>query len=290
MRIAILGHTSGWHIDQLTRAAATGSHEVHFVEFRRLWAELGRGVASLRLGELDLMTVDRVLVRGVPPGTLEQVVFRMDALHRLERAGRRVINPPSAIEACVDKYLATARIAAAGLPTPRTIVCEGKDDALVGFARLGGDVVLKPLFGSEGRGMLRLDRPALAERVIQTVSRLGEVFYLQEFIRHPGFDFRALIVGGRVVAAMKRFSNGDFRTNVSQGARAEACHLPLAWNDLATSAAKALGAPVCGVDLLPGPDGEPYVLEVNSTPGFRALAESTGVDIAAAIIDYLTAD
>src|SRR5207237_7469693 len=109
----------------------------------------------------SLSDYDGVLVRTMPPGSLEQVVFRMDVLHRLERRGVRVLNPPLAVEACVDKYVTTARLEAAGLPVPPTIVCQHADDALEAFTALGGDVVVKPLFGSEGRGMVRVSDPEM---------------------------------------------------------------------------------------------------------------------------------
>ncbi|MGL5096694.1 MAG: ATP-grasp domain-containing protein, partial [Planctomycetia bacterium] len=193
------------------------------------------------------------------------------------------------IEACVDKYLATARLHAAGLPVPRTVACEGVDAALEAFAALGGDVVLKPLFGSEGRGILRLDTLALAERVLSLVAPLGAVLYLQEFLPHR-HDYRGLVLGGRVLAAMRRSApDHDFRANVSVGGRFEAFELPDAWRDLAVRAAAAVGAPFAGVDLLTGRDGEPLVVEVNSNPGFQALQQTTAVCIPTAVVDYLAA-
>ncbi len=109
----------------------------------------------------------------MPPGSLEQVVFRMDALGRLEAAGATVINPPRAIECAVDKYLTTARLAAAGLLVPRTVACQTVEDAMAAFELLGGDVVIKPLFGSEGRGITRLQDEALAERAFRLLVQLG---------------------------------------------------------------------------------------------------------------------
>jgi ribosomal protein S6--L-glutamate ligase len=229
-----------------------------------------------------------VLVRGVPAGGLEPIVFRMDALYRLATAGVRVVNAPKAIEACVDKYLATARLSAAGLPVPRTEVCERADDAMAAFERLGADVVLKPLFGSEGRGILRIDNVAVAERVFKALASVEAVLYLQEFVRHPGHDVRALVIGDRVTAAMRRRSNGDFRTNVARGGSFEACELSEEWSTLAVAAAKAVGAEIAGVDLLPDANGKPLVVEVNSTPGFKAIAQVTSVDLPQAIVRFVT--
>ncbi len=157
----------------------------------------------------------------MPPGSLEQVVFRMNLLHRLQASGVRVLNPPRAVEICVDKYLATALLEAAGLRVPPTIVCQHADAALEAFEILGGDVVVKPLFGSEGRGMVRISDLEMAWRTFRTLERTQAVLYLQRFIRHPGWDLRAFVVGSRVLTAMRRWSRGDWRTNVAQGGVAE---------------------------------------------------------------------
>jgi ribosomal protein S6--L-glutamate ligase len=282
MRIALLAGGDGWHVRDLTRAAAELGHRAEAVDFRKLCG----GVSATTFPD-PLAGFDAVVVRTMPPGTLEQVVFRMDLLHRLRFAGVPVLNPPAALEACVDKYLATAKLAASGLPVPPTVVCQHADAALEAFAALGGDVVVKPLFGSEGRGMVRVADPELAWRTFRTLERTGCVLYLQRFVRHPGWDVRAFVMGGEVFASMKRHANGCWRTNVAQGGRAEPVTLSSEEKRLALAAAHAVGAPVCGVDLLPGPAGERYVLEVNAVPGWRALAPVSGRDVAAAIVDFL---
>jgi ribosomal protein S6--L-glutamate ligase len=277
MHLAILAGGDGWHVRDLQRAAALLHHQATAVDFRRLSA--GVAVAADPLAGFDA-----VVVRTMPPGSLEQVVFRMDILHGLRARGVRVLNPPTAVEACVDKYLTTARLAAAGLPVPPTITCQHADAALEAFTRLGGDVVVKPLFGSEGRGMIRLDDPDLAWRTFRTLERLQCVLYLQRYVHHPGWDLRAFVLGGRVVAAMRRRSNGGWRTNVAQGGTGEPIQLTGEQEELALRAADAVGASVAGVDLLPGNAGEWYVLEVNAVPGWRALTAVTGVDIAVLLL------
>src|SRR5205823_550138 len=189
-----------------------------------------------------------------------------------------------AVEVCVDKYLTTARLAAAGLPVPVTCVCQDTDAALEAFASLGGDIILKPLFGSEGRGMMRITDPDLAWRTFRTLERLQCVLYLQRTIQHPGWDLRAFVIGGKVIAAMRRRSQGGWRTNVAQGGTGEPVRLTDEEEALAVRAAEVVGATVAGVDLLPGPEGERYLLEVNAVPGWRALAPLTGVDVAARLL------
>ncbi len=270
----MLSGGTGWHVADVQRAAAESGHAADVLDFR-----------GLHTGSLT--GFDAVLVRTMPAGSLEQVVFRMDLLHAAETAGVRVVNSPRAVETCVDKYLTDVRLRAAGLPVPETAVCQRADDAQQAFTRLGGDVVVKPLFGSEGRGMVRVTDPELAWRTFRAVEQTGGVLYLQRFVRHPGWDVRAFVVGGEVVAAMTRFARGDWRTNAAQGGRCERRTLSDTERSLALRAASAVGADIAGVDLLPGPAGELFVLEVNAVPGWRALAAATGRDVAADVVRYV---
>lgn len=280
MRIAILSAGQGWHVRDLIRAATAHEHHATAIDFRRVQSGIGMARESMA-------GFDAVLVRTMPPGSLEQVIFRMDVLHRLAAEGVRILNPPKAIEVCVDKYLTTVRLEAAGLRVPPTIVCQDAEAALEAFQVLGCDVIVKPLFGSEGRGMMRIADADLAWRTFRTLERLNCVLYLQQTIRHPGWDLRLFVLERKVIAAIRRHANGSWRTNVAQGGRAEAFQPSEVECDLALRAAEAVGCPVAGVDLLPGPDGGWYVLEVNAVPGWRALAPVTGVDVAARIIEYL---
>ncbi len=283
MRIAILSGGTGWHVQDLLRAAAEQGHHAETVDFRHLAVGVGG-----RHDAGPLAGFDAALVRTMPPGSLEQVVFRMDVLHAAVAAGVRVLNPPRAVESCVDKYLTNVRLAHAGLPTPPTDVSQRADDALAAFDRLGRDVVLKPLFGSEGRGMQRVSDRELAWRTFHVLERTGQVIYQQAFVRHPGWDLRAFVVGGRVIAAMKRTAAADWRTNVAQGGTAERAELSAADTELALRAADAVGCPVAGVDLLPGPTGERFVIEVNAVPGWHALGQACGLDVAAVAVSFLS--
>ncbi len=279
MRIAILSFGIGWHVRDLVRAAHQRGHDAVPVDFRKVHAAIPHSC--------NLDGFDAVLVRTMPPGSLEQVVFRMDVLHQLETKGVRVLNPPRALEICVDKYLASARLENAGLPTPPTAVCQDAETAFAAYERLGGDVIVKPLFGSEGRGMVRVESPDLAWRVFRTLERMQTILYVQQTIAHPGWDLRVFVLGERVLAAMRRHAKEGWRTNVAQGGRAEAVSVTAEEERLALAAARAVGAQVAGVDLLPRPDGAYDVLEVNAVPGWRALAPATGVDVGRAIVEFL---
>ena len=199
---------------------------VGWIDAERAGERLGDAAAVIarERGGLDLTAVDGVLVRMMPPGSLEQVVFRMDALHRLAALGVPVLNPPRAVEAAVDKYLTLALLEAAGIPVPPTWAGESAAEALAAFDALGGDVVVKPLFGSEGRGLVRISDKELAWRTFHALERLGAVLYLQRVVRHPGHDLRVFVLRGSVLGVMRRHATpGEWRTNVSLGGRAEPC-------------------------------------------------------------------
>jgi ribosomal protein S6--L-glutamate ligase len=224
----------------------------------------------------------------MPPGSLEQVISRMDALWLLEAQGLPILNPPKSLEACVDKLLCTGRLTTNGIPTPATIACETVDTGLLGFAELGNDVVVKPVFGSEGNGLVRLTDPDTAGRVFRSLESIRSLIYLQEYVPNEGFDLRLLVLAGRVLGAMKRYvPKGEFRANASRGARCEAYEPSEEEAKLACRATKITGAVFAGVDLLHHRDTlETYCIEVNSIPGFQAL-EATGQEIAPAVIQHL---
>lgn len=244
--------------------------------------------AAVAAGAEVLDKFDAVIVRTMPPGSLEQVVFRMDLLHRAEQRGIRVLNAPRALEICIDKYLATAKLEAAGLPVPPTIVCQTAEQALAAFDTLGRDVIVKPLFGSEGRGMLRVSDPELAWRTFRTLERTGCVIYVQQYISHPGWDLRIFVLGDEVKAAMRRHARQGWRTNVAQGGFGEKVEISESERNLALRAAQACGAEIAGVDIIYDKQNRPYLLEVNAVPGWRALAPVTGIDIAAEIVRFTT--
>lgn len=286
MRLAVLASAESWYLADLRRAAGC-RHEILQVTFRDLVSHLGLGDGRIASGPVDLRGVDCLLVRAMPPGSLEQVVFRMDVLGRLEAAGTRVVNPARAVEAAVDKYLASARLEAAGLRVPKTIVCQTLDEAMTAFDALGRDVVIKPLFGSEGRGILRVsDDEGLAYQAFTTLVRLQAVLYLQEFIPHRGFDLRLLVVGEQVLG-ISRHHASDWRTNVARGAVPQPLTPSKEMLEQARRAAAAIGAPLAGVDLLPSRNGELYALEVNAVPGWKALAATLDVDVAALLLRWL---
>lgn len=288
-RVAILSARPGWHVDELHRALVARACEPVALTYEGLVARLGaaRGPA-LASGDTSLDDVAAVIARIIPNGSLEQIIYRVDALHWLEERGIAVLNPARAIERTVDKFYTSALLQQAGLATPETVVCEGADTALEAFAAMG-DVIVKPLFGSMGLGMVRVSSEEMAFRVFRTLEQLRAVYYVQRAIPHEGHDVRAFVVGNRVLGAIERSAPepDGWRTNVSRGGRARAFALPRDWAAMALCAARAVGAEYAGVDLLPARDGTVYALEVNGIPGWRGLQEATGLDVAGALVEHL---
>ena len=284
MRFAVLAARTGWHTNELVRAAAERGHQAVVLPYEGLVATIGPA-PGLRSRSTELDGVDAVLARIIPSGSLEQIIFRVDALHRLEDRGVRVMNSPRAIERTVDKFWTSALLEQCGVPTPETVVCDSAEEAMAAFRALG-DAIVKPLFGSMGLGMVRVSDEEMAFRVFRTIEQIRGVYYLQRTIDHEGVDIRAFVVGGRVLGAIERRSKG-WRTNLARGGTAHSVTLSEEWSALAVRAAAAVGADYAGVDLLADREGKVYVLEVNGIPGWKGLQQATSIDVAGRLVDFL---
>jgi len=302
LSVAVIGEPNGWHVGRLLATLADRGHQGTLVGWADLAAELApaqaqaepRSSAAGRIIERflppALETADLIVVRGMPAGGLEEVVFRMDLLGRLADNGRPVVNSPRGLEIAIDKYLSLARMAAAGLPVPRTLVAQSPTAIEAGWRSLGGDCVVKPLFGSRGRGIVRISTQESLASLIDHASAArpnGAVAYLQEYLPHDGWDVRILIVGNEAFSIRRFAPPGDWRTNVSLGGRPEAFQPPQAWVELARAAAQAVETEIAGVDLLPDRDGRAVILEVNAVPGWRGLEAATGLNAADAVVRHL---
>ncbi|HUA48141.1 MAG TPA: RimK family alpha-L-glutamate ligase [Solirubrobacteraceae bacterium] len=286
LRVGVLGASGSWHSRGLLAALAARGHAVVAIPATRLQSEVDeRGEAHVRGPDGILLdTLDLLVVRGLPRGSLEQVIFRMDALHVLAEEGVRCVNSPRAIERTVDKSWASALLARAGVPTPPTIVCERYEGAMAAFEQLGGDVVVKPLFGAMGNGIVRVEDRDVAHRVFRALELERAAYYVQRTIAPAGRrNLRALVVAGEVAGAMERVSD-SWRANVARGAHPRAVALSEDEHTLALAAAGALEVDVAGVDLLVAPDGEMVVLEVNGIPGWQALQSVCEDDLTARVV------
>lgn len=226
---------------------------------------------------------DGVFVRSISAGTLEQITFRLGLLHALRESGVRVWNDARAIERCVDKSQTTFLLHKNGIPTPRTRVCETLPHALEYTEGLDRSLVVKPLFGSQGKGIGRIEQ----QSELPAPETVDQMYYMQDYVApKDGLyeDWRVLATRHRVVAAMTRRGT-NWVTNIHQGGKARV-HLPDAeMVSVSMAAMRAVDADYAGIDLIRTADGELQVLEVNSNPAWRGLQGVADVNIAWAIAE-----
>jgi len=287
VKVGILGNDgTEWHIQRLLRELRGRGVEAYVFPATRL---VSRITAEPKISVKGYMIedYDAVIVRRMPGGTAEKVFYRMDALHMLEEYGVHVVNPPLSIEKSVNKYYTSALLEKAGLTCPRTVVTESFTEAMNAFAELGGDVVVKPLFGSLGAGITRITDRDIAYRVFRALESTQSVYYLQEFIPHGNADIRVFVIGGEAVASMRRVASG-WKTNISSGAAPEPYEPTSEEVETSLRAAETLGLAYTGVDLMRSEDDEAlYTLEVNSTPGWEGLQKVTSVDISERLVEHI---
>ncbi len=224
---------------------------------------------------------------------LMRALSHWQALHAaqlLEDIGLPVINPAAVIHTCADKLLTTAALARAGVPTPRVKVAFSPEGALQAIEEMGYPVVLKPVLGSWGRLLARVNDRDAAEALLEHKETLGGfahgVYYIQEYIPKPGRDIRAFVVGGEAIAAIYRASD-HWITNTARGGRATNCPITPELADLCARAAAAVGGGVLALDLFEDPHRGLLVNEINHSMEFRNSVEPTGVDIPGAVADFV---
>src|SRR5262245_49712408 len=275
--IALVTDLNDWHARTLCRAfAALGA------QMRPLMLPACRfdttSPNGLILPDFAGVLPDAVLVRDMSGGSFEAVTMRLGILHALGEIGIPVWNSPRAIERCVDKSMTSFLLARAGLPTPSTWAAESREAAAEIVRQETSPLVLKPLFGSQGRGL----RLICSANELPPPAEVSGVYYTQRYVgvERDGFnDFRVLVSQGRIVAAMMRHS-AHWVTNVKRGGKPVAAVADGIMRDLAIAAAAAVGANFAGVDIVYDRDERPTVLEVNSMPAWSGLQRTTPVDIA----------
>ena len=288
-RIAIVTDDPGWHGRELQQALAARGFASGFLSLTDCRLEPGRQPLDVILPGFGREAPAAVFVRGVPGGSLERVILRLDILHALEMLDIPVMNTPRVIERSVDKGLTSLLLARAGLPTPPTWVCESDRQARAIISRelaAGRRMVGKPLFGSQGEGLQLFDNTS---SVTAHGEFCGGAYYLQRYIeRAPGdwSDIRVFVIAGRAVAAMTRRAD-HWITNRAQGGRCEALSLDTGLAALAQDAAAVLGADYAGVDLILDNTNQLQVIEVNGIPAWWGLERATGIPIAPLLVDTL---
>jgi tetrahydromethanopterin:alpha-L-glutamate ligase len=296
LRVALMTDAPGWHTRELQRALRERGCTGRCLDLADCRVDTTQSRHGLVLPGCGQQLPDAVLVRGIAGGSFEQVTMRLGILHALRELGVPVYNDARAIERSVDKAMTTLLLHAAGIPTPPTWAMESIALAQRLVTRESAarrSLVLKPLFGSQGKGLRRLGWVDGAHVALpELATPYGELAYLQRFVaplRQPGHDWRVLVVGGRAVAAMRRVST-HWVHNVAQGARCVPQSLAddtgQALAALAQAAARALDLDYAGVDLLPTLDGI-QVIEVNGVAAWQGLQRVTPVDIAGLIVGDL---
>ncbi|TFG16444.1 MAG: RimK family alpha-L-glutamate ligase [Promethearchaeota archaeon] len=242
-------------------------------------------VSSNYFGELfDSLEPKAALVRGFGADATQKIFFRLDLLSAMEEYGIRLMNSRNSLEISSDKFLTSVYLERYKIPTPKTVICENPDDALTSFEDLGGDVVIKPLYGSKGIGISRLTDKGFAENVIYSLAELNHIFYLQEFVEHQNRDIRVLVLGNKAIAGMYRVSD-SWKTNIHAGAHMEPIELNKELRTIAIKSAQVTKTEIAGVDIIETEKGF-QVLEVNSIPGFTALQKVTDINLSSEIIEF----
>jgi ribosomal protein S6--L-glutamate ligase len=270
---------------------------------RRL-VEAGRAQGH-RMKVLDTLRCDlvlardrpRVFYRGEEVAGLDVIIPRIGAsitgyglsvVNQFDMMGVPVLNNSVPIARARDKLRALQLLSRFGIDIPRTVMCRYRDEVPLAVEQVGGlPCIMKLIQGTQGVGVLIASSMSEVEGMLDTLWHLGQEILLQELIEESrGRDLRALVIGDRVVAAMKRTAReGEFRSNIHRGGEAQAVGLPPDYREAAVKAARVIGLDVAGVDMLESRAG-PKIMEVNSSPGFEGLEKATGVDIAALYVAH----
>jgi len=304
LTVAVMTDEVGWHTRQLQaalRARGCLGRCVDLADCRIDTTATSHGLVIPGFGN---QLPDAALVRGIAGGTFEQVTKRLGVLHALRELGVTVYNDARAIERSVDKSMTSLLLHAAHIPTPPTWATESQAQAqriVMREGAAGHALVLKPLFGAQGKGLQRVGLVDGAYHPLPAIDKdYASLAYLQRFVppvSSPGFDWRVLVVGGRAITAMRRVS-AHWVHNVAQGARCEpaeaAGELARELAQTAEAATLALGMDYAGVDLIPGAPRAGsatqhgiQVLEVNGVAAWQGLQRVSGFNIARAIVDDL---
>jgi tetrahydromethanopterin:alpha-L-glutamate ligase len=286
-RIPVFTDDPGWHGKRLQEAFAVRGYQAVFISLKDCFFDLAAGLKGVVIPGFDQLP-KFAFVRGVPGGTLQQVITRLDVLHALEMLGVKVYNTGRAVERTVDKAMTSFLLHHHGVSTPDTWVCESRHEAenIVSQENSRGiGLVIKPLFGSQGNGV-RLIKPG-DKLPVPMQQHVDGLYYLQRYVdsgEGQWHDHRVFVIQGKAIAAMVRHG-ASWVNNVALGGRCEALPLSGELIALAEAASKAVEIDYCGVDIIRGQDGKAYVLEVNSIPAWKGLQGVVDIDIAQALVD-----
>lgn len=280
-RIAIFTDEPGWHGKQLRIAFASRGYTGEYVSLMECKINLDSSRHPIYIPGFETVLPDAVFVRGVPGGSLQEVVFYLDILHALKIMGVPVYNDGHAVERSVDKGMTSFLLKNAGLNTPLTWVLKDRSKALAiaeQELRKGRQLISKPLFGSQGEGVRRIEK--MTDLFWLTSS--NGIYYLQRFVECEGqgySDIRVFVIYGKAVIAMRRRGT-SWLNNVARGARCEAIALDEKLAEIAVQATQALLMDYAGVDVIKDREGCYSVIEVNSIPAWKGLESVCQLNIA----------
>ncbi|WP_419818057.1 RimK family alpha-L-glutamate ligase [Glaciibacter flavus] len=285
MKLAILSRAPQAYSTQRLRAALQRGHRVKVLNTLRFAIDLSGTEPDLQYRGRPLSDYDAILPRIGSSITY----FGTAVVRQFEQMDVYTPNTANGITNARDKLRASQILSRHNIGMPATAFVRNRADVRPAIEQVGGaPVVIKLLEGTQGIGVILAPQVKVAEAIIETLHSTKQNVLIQRFVAESrGKDVRALVVGDRVVAAMRRTANGDeFRSNVHRGGSVEAIDLPPEYEQAAVRSAQIMGLKVAGVDMLEGNDG-PLVMEVNSSPGLQGIETATNLDVAGAIIDYI---
>ena len=287
-RIVIFTDEPGWHGRVLTQAFGRLGFQCRYASLTSCRLNLEPGLLPVEIPGFEERMPDAAFVRGVPGGSLEEVTFYLDILHALKLMGIPVYNDGRAIERSVDKAMTSFLLSQANIPTPRTWVLRSRDEAISiaeSELSMGNKLLAKPLFGSQGDGIKRLEKST--DLLWLTAS--NGIYYLQKFVHCAGegfSDYRVFVIRNQAVAIMRRRGK-SWLNNVAQGALCEAIELEKNVAELAVKATIALAMDYSGVDIIQDRSGRYLVIEVNSIPAWKGLQSVAHINVAQLLAEDL---
>lgn len=269
----------------LVNVAIKAGFRVKVLDYLKLSIEIMKDELKIHYEGKEIETPHAVIPRIGASNTF----FGTSIVRHFEAMGCFVVNGSLAITRSRDKLRSQQILSKHGVDIPRTVFASNKSSVKDVIELAGGTpLVLKILEGTQGVGVVLIETQKAAKSVLDAFNGMSVNFLVQEFIEEAGgTDIRVFVVGGKVVAAIKRIgADGEFRSNIHQGGKAIVYKLNSAEKKMALKAAKAMGLEVCGVDMIPSNRG-PLVMEVNSSPGLEGIETCTGKDISMEIMKYI---
>ncbi len=285
-RIGVAGLPGAWSTMQLVSAVEARTGSRHLIDMSMVSLDLGAGTA--RCGDIDLTSLDAIIVKKIAPLYTPDALDRMAILSFVHNRGVPVFSNPDSMLQLIDRLSGTIRLRLGGIPMPRTVVTEDIAEA-AGAVETFGRAVFKPLYSSKARGMVLIHAgPEMKEQIEDFKAAGNQVMYIQEFVDHAGRDLGVSFLGGEYVATYARQGSGrSWDTTTRTGGKYIACNPGPEIVDLAHRAQSLFPdmAFTC-VDVVETPDG-PRVYEVSAFGGFRGLLEANGVDMAGRYAEYV---